>query len=116
MIIQFMNDIVKSYEIYNGSHDLEHKYRVREQSHAFLKIGGNFYRANEIWRIRARKCRSDPDEETLMTRNFALLKYEPKKFLTVSPGQENRHASRSLKNKKNGPAGATGQTRGRDGP
>ncbi|RYD35853.1 MAG: vancomycin resistance protein [Verrucomicrobiaceae bacterium] len=70
------------------SSELEHKYRVREQNHAFLKIGGNFYRANEIWRIRTRKCRSDPDEETLMTRNFALLKYEPKEFLTVRPGQK----------------------------
>lgn len=66
---------------------LEHKYRVRERNHAFLKIGTHFYRTNEIWRIRTLKCRSETDSETLMTRNFALLKYEPSEYLEVPRGQ-----------------------------
>ncbi|MES2705070.1 MAG: VanW family protein [Verrucomicrobiota bacterium] len=69
------------------SAELEHKYRVRERNHAFLKIGPRFYRTNEIWRIRTLKCRSVPDSETLMTRNFALLKYGPKEYQEVPPGQ-----------------------------
>ena len=65
------------------SDELEHKYRVLERNHAFLKIGGKFYRTNEIWRKKTRKLQSIPESEELITRNFALLKYEPKEFLTV---------------------------------
>ncbi|MEO5714995.1 MAG: VanW family protein [Luteolibacter sp.] len=68
------------------SNELEHKYRVLERNHAFLKIGGRFYRTNEIWRKKTRKCESIPESETLITRNFALLKYEPEEFLTVDEG------------------------------
>jgi vancomycin resistance protein VanW len=70
------------------SAELEHKYRVKERNHAFLKIGSGFYRTNEIWRIRTLKCRSVPDQEELMTRNFALLKYRPASFIQVEPGQK----------------------------
>lgn len=68
------------------SHELEHKYRVIERNHAFLKIGQNFYRTNEIWRKKTRKFRSIPESEVLITRNFALVKYEPKEFVTVEEG------------------------------
>ncbi len=61
-------------------HDLPHKYRVMEKNHAFLKIGAHFYRSNEIWRYKLLKCRSEMQEETLMTRNFAIVKYEPKEY------------------------------------
>lgn len=64
-----------------------HKHRVTERNHAFLKIGDRFYRTNEIWRKTTRKYASVPDSETLITRNFALLKYEPPEYLTVPPGQ-----------------------------
>lgn len=65
------------------SHELEHNYRVLERNHAFLKIGGHFYRTNEIWRKKTRKLQSIPESETLITRNFALLKYAPKDFIEV---------------------------------
>lgn len=68
------------------SEELEHKYRVIEKNHAFLKIGGRFYRTNEIWRKKTRKCESVAESETLITRNFALLKYEPADFLEVEAG------------------------------
>ena len=64
-------------------HDLPHKYRVMEKNHAFLKIGGRFYRSNEIWRYKLLKCRSEIEEETLMTRNFAIVKYEPKEYTEI---------------------------------
>lgn len=68
------------------SHELAHKYRVIERNHAFLKIGQNFYRTNEIWQKKTRKFRSIPESEVLITRNFALVKYEPKDFVTVEDG------------------------------
>ncbi len=69
------------------SHELEHKYRVIEKNHAFLKIGTRFYRTNEIWRKKTRKCESVAESEELITRNFALLKYEPTSFLSVEEGE-----------------------------
>ncbi len=70
------------------SDELEHKYRVIEKNHAFLKIAGNFYRTNEIWRKKTRKCESIAESEELITRNFALLKYEPAEFLHVDEGSK----------------------------
>jgi len=68
------------------SDELEHKYRVIEKNHAFLRIGERFYRTNEIWRKKTRKCESIAESEELITRNFALLKYEPAEFLNVEEG------------------------------
>lgn len=67
-------------------HELPHKYRVKEKNHAFLKIGGRFYRSNEIWKYKILKCRSETEEETLMTRNFALVKYEPTEYTEITGG------------------------------
>lgn len=68
------------------SHELEHKYRVIEKNHAFLRIGTRFHRTNEIWRKKTRKCESVAESEELITRNFALLKYEPTSFLSAEEG------------------------------
>lgn len=70
------------------SDELEHKYRVIEKDHAFLKIGERFYRTNEIWRKKTKKCESIAESEELITRNFALLKYEPTEFLMVEEGAQ----------------------------
>ncbi len=68
------------------SDELAHKYRVIEKNHAFLQIGGRYYRTNEIWRKKTKKCESIAESEELITRNFALLKYEPKEFVKVESG------------------------------
>lgn len=67
-------------------HDLPHKYRVKEKNHAFFKIGERFYRSNEIWKYKTLKCRSEIEEETLITKNFAVVKYEPAEFEVIEMG------------------------------
>jgi vancomycin resistance protein VanW len=64
--------------------DLEHKYHVSEKNHAFLKIGSVFYRTNQIWQYRTLKCRSEIEQEKLVTRNFAVVKYHPNDYIDVS--------------------------------
>lgn len=64
--------------------DLEFKYRVHEKHHAFIKIGERFYRSNQIWQYKTRKCRSEVEEEKMITQNFALVKYQPQEWLELS--------------------------------
>jgi len=64
--------------------DLEHKYHVREKHHAFVKIGDTYYRTNQIWQHRTLKCRSDIEDEKLVTRNFAVVKYQPAEFTDLT--------------------------------
>jgi vancomycin resistance protein VanW len=64
--------------------DLEYKYRVKEKNHAFLKIGSIFYRSNEIWQYRFLKKHDKVEEEKLITRNFAVVKYEPTEFIDLN--------------------------------
>lgn len=86
---QFRNDTLDTYQLrfwltektlegeLRCNRDLEHKYHVIEKHHAFVKIGDSFYRSNQIWQYRTVKCRSEIEEEKLITRNFAIVKYQP---------------------------------------
>lgn len=64
--------------------DLEHKYHVKEKNHAFVKIGNVFYRTNEIWQYRVRKTRDQIENETLVTRNFAIVQYQPAAYIDLN--------------------------------
>lgn len=58
--------------------ELEYGYHVIEKEHEFLKIDGNFYRKNEIWRHKILKFKSGQIVETeLITKNFARVTYTP---------------------------------------
>lgn len=61
--------------------ELDYAYHVYEKEHAFIKIGNDFYRKNEIWRNRIAKFEGGSilDSE-LITRNFALVKYVPEGY------------------------------------
>lgn len=92
---QFRNDTQDTFQVrvwltdktldgeLRSQRDLEHKYRVHEKNHAFVKIRGNFYRSNEIWQYKFLKCRSEVEEEKLITRNFALVKYQPAEWIEL---------------------------------
>lgn len=61
--------------------ELEHAYHVIEKDHQFLKIDGQFYRKNEIWRNKILKFESGRVVETeLITRNFARVTYTPDEY------------------------------------
>ncbi|MGY5393129.1 VanW family protein [Acinetobacter sp. NigerLNRRAM0016] len=61
--------------------DLGYVYHVFEQQHAFLKIGSDYYRQNEIWRHRKEKYKSGEILDTeCMTRNFAKVLYIPQRI------------------------------------
>lgn len=66
--------------------ELDYGYHVIEKDHQFLKIDGQFYRKNEIWRDKILKFKSGQIVETeLITKNFARVTYTPDHFI----GQEN---------------------------
>lgn len=74
--------------------ELDYGYHVIEKDHHFLKIDGQFYRKNEIWRDKILKFKSGQIVETeLITKNFARVTYTPDSFIE----QENNADS-----KKNG--------------
>lgn len=61
--------------------ELEYSYHVIEKDHQFLKIDGQFYRKNEIWRNKMLKFKSGHIVETeLITKNFARVTYTPDGF------------------------------------
>ena len=67
------------------SEDLDFAYHVFEKDHQFLRIDGNYYRKNEIWRNKIIRRKSGEILETeLITRNFALVKYLPECYLEVA--------------------------------
>lgn len=63
------------------SEELDYAYHVVEKEHAFLKIDGNFYRRNEIWREKILKFQSGKIVSTeLVTKNFARVTYTPDSY------------------------------------
>jgi vancomycin resistance protein VanW len=62
--------------------ELDYAYHVIEKDHKFLKIDGQFYRKNEIWRDKILKFKSGQIVETeLITKNFARVTYTPDNFI-----------------------------------
>lgn len=58
--------------------ELDHAYHIIEKDHQFLKIDGQFYRKNEIWRNKIMKYESGRVVDTeLITKNFARVTYTP---------------------------------------
>jgi hypothetical protein len=37
----------------------------------------------EIWQYKTRKCRSEVEEEKMITQNFALVKYQPQEWFDL---------------------------------
>lgn len=61
--------------------ELDYAYHVIEKEHRFLKIDGQFYRKNEIWRDKILKFNGGQVVETeLLTKNFARVTYTPDNF------------------------------------
>ena len=61
--------------------ELDYAYHVIEKEHRFLKIKGQFYRKNEIWRDKILKFQSGKIVETeLITKNFARVTYTPERY------------------------------------
>lgn len=64
--------------------ELEYAYHVIEKDHQFLKIDGQYFRKNEIWRDKILKFKGGEVIETeLITKNFARVTYTPEEFLEV---------------------------------
>lgn len=62
--------------------ELDYAYNVVEKDHQFLKIDGQFYRKNEIWRDKILKFEGGRIVETeLIMKNFARVTYTPSEFL-----------------------------------
>lgn len=62
--------------------ELDYAYHVIEKEHQFLKIDGQFFRKNEIWRNKILKFESGKVVETeLITKNFARVTYEPENYI-----------------------------------
>ncbi len=61
--------------------ELDYAYHVIEKDHQFLRIDGQFYRKNEIWRDKILKFQSGKIIDTeLLTKNFARVTYTPQEF------------------------------------
>lgn len=66
--------------------ELDYAYHVMEKDHEFLKIDGQFYRKNEIWREKILKFKSGEVVETeLITKNFARVTYTPEQYAENVP-------------------------------
>jgi vancomycin resistance protein VanW len=62
--------------------ELDYAYHVFEKNHQFLKIAGQFYRKNEIWREKILKFQSGKVVATeLITKNFARVTYTPEQYV-----------------------------------
>jgi vancomycin resistance protein VanW len=62
--------------------ELDYAYHVFEKDHQFMKIDGQFFRKNEIWREKILKFQGGKVVETeLLTKNFARVTYEPEVFV-----------------------------------
>lgn len=61
--------------------ELEFAYHVFEKEHQFLKINGEYYRKNEIWRNKILKFQSGKIMATeLIIKNFARVTYTPEHY------------------------------------
>ncbi|MGE9311826.1 VanW family protein [Niabella sp. CJ426] len=70
--------------------ELDYAYHVTEKDHRFLKIDGQFYRKNEIWRDKILKFKSGEVVATeLITKNFARVTYTPESYIEVKSNEEN---------------------------
>jgi vancomycin resistance protein VanW len=62
--------------------ELDYAYHVFEKEHAFVKIGEQFFRRNEIWRNRLLKFGGGRITHTeLITKNFARVTYTPEHYI-----------------------------------
>lgn len=62
--------------------ELDYAYHVEEREHQFLKIDGQFFRKNEIWRHKIMKFQSGKIVDTeLVTKNFARVTYTPDNYV-----------------------------------
>lgn len=65
--------------------ELDYAYHVIEREHQFLKIDGQYYRKNEIWREKILKFESGKVIDTeLLTKNFARVTYVPENYIEAS--------------------------------
>jgi len=71
--------------------ELDYAYHVIEKDHQFLKIDGQFYRKNEIWRDKILKFKSGQVIATeLITKNFARVTYNPENYIDIKSPVEDR--------------------------
>lgn len=62
--------------------ELDYAYHVIEKEHQFLKINGQFFRKNEIWREKLMKFEGGKIVATeLVMKNFARVTYTPEHFM-----------------------------------
>ena len=62
--------------------ELPYAYHITEKDHQFLKIDGQYFRKNEIWREKLLKFEGGRIVETeLITKNFARVTYEPENYI-----------------------------------
>lgn len=62
--------------------ELDYAFHVFEKDHQFLKIDGQFYRKNEIWREKILKFQSGKVVATeLIAKNFARVTYTPEQYV-----------------------------------
>ena len=67
--------------------ELDYAYHVIEKEHQFLKIDGQCFRKNEIWREKILKFESGKIIDTeLLTKNFARVTYEPENYIEQKNG------------------------------
>jgi vancomycin resistance protein VanW len=67
--------------------ELDVAYHVFEKEHQFLRINGQFYRKNEIWRQKLLKFKGGEVIETeLLTKNFARVTYTPEQYTEATEG------------------------------
>jgi vancomycin resistance protein VanW len=63
------------------NNELDFEYNVIEKEHQFLKIDGQFFRKNEIWRDKVSKTEKSKILNTeLITKNNARVTYTPESF------------------------------------
>lgn len=73
--------------------ELDYAYHVTEKDHQFLKIDGQFYRKNEIWRDKLLKFKSGQIVETeLITKNFARVTYTPDNYVDQTTKLDGKNA------------------------
>jgi vancomycin resistance protein VanW len=64
--------------------ELNYTYHVIEKEHEFLKIDGQFFRKNEIWREKLLKFEGGRIvKKELITKNFARVTYAPENFVEI---------------------------------
>jgi vancomycin resistance protein VanW len=100
--LQFRNDTDCTYQLLVGVGDRylegelradrpqEHSYRVEARSEKFYQLGGDYFRANEIWRRLIDRRTGNQVGEQLVRSNCALVKYVPTgveiEVITGTPG------------------------------